>query len=531
MSTNGKKKDKSPFEALFEALKERSDRYKNLQEAKSWLEKNYERIQVLYENIRLRDFVFEPFKDVLNTPPNAMDSHVYSVITQVAIINAVLAGLPGRMGVGVYVAIALEGWMAYVIARRVGIKINSVSDIWKYVGLLAATVITILYFFRSLLGFGISLFSFVPVNPFVLAEFFVTDFVGVLFFIGFKEAKSHGSFRIPMRMMKEAITTTKALFTHQYGLLRNILSIKNIKTVAGRAATYLRGDIPFNMRQVNGDFFATTAMAYLMAGESHKLEGPLGEAFLEAIRLRWSAQLGSDSTLDEIAALFSEYDPEQLEGAINTIKGKMFEVMVTDAENQDGDRWQAVMHTDESFPGSDIIFTDNGTGEQLEVSLKAVAEQNTEIIESALVKYPDLPIMTTDEVARIFGDNFLVFGSGLSNDILHNITKQNVEQLIDAIEPVNPHQVIIGGVTVGTTTALWPFVMAYLKGNISEDQLRQVCKHVLGKAGIALTSRLVYATLFGPVFAWYLLARGVMGIVSMVEPGQKLCMEYKPTRP
>ena len=35
----------------------------------------------------------------------------------------------------------------------------------------------------------------------------------------------------------------------------------------------------------------------------------------------------------------------------------MFEIMATKQENLDGDQWKAKMHTDESFPGSDIILT------------------------------------------------------------------------------------------------------------------------------------------------------------------------------
>lgn len=69
--------------------------------------------------------------------------------------------------------------------------------------------------------------------------------------------------------------------------------------------------------------------------------------------MRWSAQLSEDATVDEIAERFREYTQEQLEGAINTIKGKMFEIMVTNAENSDNDAWQAQMHEDESYPGSE----------------------------------------------------------------------------------------------------------------------------------------------------------------------------------
>jgi len=202
MGLFGKKSDQS----YFDAFKEKLSQYSNPGNAKDWLSKNTRRVRALFENYTLRDFVLEPFKDVFKAPPKEMDHHIYSVITQVAMINAVLAGLPGRMGVGIYVVMALEGWMAYRIARHVGVDVKSTADVWKYFGALAASVGVIFYLFRTLLGFGFSLFSLVPgINPLILAEFFVTDLVGILFLIGFKEARARGSFQIPKRMVMEAI--------------------------------------------------------------------------------------------------------------------------------------------------------------------------------------------------------------------------------------------------------------------------------------------------------------------------------------
>jgi len=283
------------------------------------------------------------------------------------------------------------------------------------------------------------------------------------------------------------------------------------------------------MKTINGEAFATGAMAYLIAGQHEKLDGPLGDVFLQAIRLRWSAQFSPDATVEDIAARFREYDTDQLEGVINTIKGKMFEVMVTKQENLDGDQWQARMHTDESFPGSDIVFTNEETSQQIEVSLKAVSQNNTEIIESALAKYPDLPIMTTDEAAALYQDHNMVFDSGLLNKELHDITEKNIDELLDGIKPLNENQVVIGGVVVGTVAALWPFVIAYLRGRISKDNLEKVFEHTLGESGVALASRLSYAIVFGPLFAWYLLARGVKGIVTMIEPESTIHIEFMPS--
>jgi hypothetical protein len=327
-------------------------------------------------------------------------------------------------------------------------------------------------------------------------------------------------------MIRKAVATTSGLFKHQYNILKNVCSLKNIKKVAERIRIYLKGEFPVDMKTINGEAFATGAMAYLIAGQYEKLEGPLGDTFLQAIRLRWSAQFSPDATVEDIADRFREYDSDQLEGVINTIKGKMFEIMVTKEENQDGDQWQAKMHTDESFPGSDIIFTNEETSEQIEVSLKAVSQDNSEIIERALAKYPDLPIMTTDEVAELYQDHNKVFGSGFQNQELHDITEKNIDNLLAKIKPVNEYQVVIGGVVVGTVVALWPFVIAYLRGSISENQLEKVFEHTFGKSGIALASRLSYAVVFGPLFAWYLLARGVKGIVTMAEPESTISLEY-----
>jgi hypothetical protein len=512
---------------LLALLKEKLQHYSDTKEARDWLKNNLSRVKALFDNYALRDFIFEPFKAVFDTPAKTIDKNIYSVITQVAIINAVLAGLPGKMGVGVYVVMALEGWMAFRIARHVGLRVEEPSDIWKYFGLLATSSGVIFYGFRTLLGIAFSMFSVVPgINPLILAELFVTDFVGVLFWVGFIEAKATGSFVVPKRMYLKAVTTTRGLFSHQFNTLKNVLSPNNIKTVAERIWGYLKGEFPVDMKTINGEAFATGAMAYLMAGQHEKLEGPLGDMFLQAIRLRWSAQFPPDATVEDIAARFSEYDTNQLEGAINTIKGKMFEIMVTKQENLDGDQWQARMHTDESFPGSDIVFTNEETSEQIEVSLKAVSQDNTNIIERALAKYPDKPIMTTDEAAELYQDHNMVFGSGLQNEELHDITEKNIEELLDGIKPLNENQVVIGGVVVGTVAALWPFVIAYLRGRISKNKLEKVFEHTLGESGVALASRLSYAIVFGPLFAWYLLARGVKGIVTMAEPESTINLEF-----
>ena len=53
------------------------------------------------------------------------------------------------------------------------------------------------------------------------------------------------------------------------------------------------------------------------------------------------------------------------------------------------------------------------------------------------------------------------------------LQKKILMYLLAEIKPLNEHQVVIGGVVVGTVAALWPFVIAYLRGRISEKQVRK----------------------------------------------------------
>ncbi len=491
-------------------INEKLSTYKNTNNAKEWFESNFEKIKQLFENKTLRDFIFEPFKDVFTIKSNTIDNDIYSVITQVAIINAVLAGLPGQMGVGVTVSMALEAWMAYAVAKHLGIEIKKPSDIFEYFGIISGVGLSIIFGIKHIISFLFSLFSIIPmINPLIPAELVMTNLIGVLFWVGFEEVKKGDNFSIPLKTLTKIVSRLKEITSYQFNVLKNTLTIENIKIIGKRFKQWLTGDFVKEQKVLNGEVFANVAMVYLLTEQYEKLKGPLGETFLEAIRMRWSSQLGEDATVEEIAERFREYSPEQLEGATNTIKGKMFEIMVTNAENSDNDVWKAQMHDDESYPGSDIIFTNTQTGEQIEVSLKATSAENTQIIEHALDKYPDTPIMTTDEAAAKYVDNDMVFGSGIKDEELQNITEDRMDELLNSIHKVDATHVVVGGVTVGLLAAAWPFTIAYMRKKISYQSYEQALVKILGDSGVMLASRLSYAILLGPIFAWYLLARGV----------------------
>ena len=113
-----------------------------------------------------------------------------------------------------------------------------------------------------------------------------------------------------------------------------------------------------------------------------------------------------------------------------------------------------------------------------------------------------------------FGDNPLVEFSHLSNEEMQNVTTENFKELIDKLEPID---VAVAGSSAKALAMLWPFTMAYIRKKINKEQLEEAYIRVLGESGKTLVSRLAWAIVLGPVFAWYLLSRGVILIVRGAE--------------
>ena len=501
--------------SIIDKLKERFERYRSYKEARDWLNENYQRVEQLFSDPLVRDFVFEPIKGVFDKVSGTDVTAIRAVITRVAVVNAVMAGLPGKLGIGVVVSMGLEGWMAYVIAKRMGIEIKRVDDIWSYFGILTGSAVMILYGFRMLLGLAYSTFSIVPgLNPLIFAELFTTNLVGVLFWVGFRELARKGKFTIPISAFKEILVESRNLYDFQYSHLKASLSLDKLQNIGNRLRVWFDGNIPLDKAHLRGEVFTTIAMSWLLSAQYGRLDGPLGKEFILAIRDRYPEL--ADASIDEIADFMSNYDAEQMAGVTNLIKGKLFERLVTRYENADGDVWVAHMYSDESHPDSDIIFLNTATGEQIDISLKAT--DDPQYIEEALRRYPDTPILTTDEVAASFADSDRVIDSGISNDDLNQVTEDNFDTLLEHLPLYDVGSAHAGGITARAIFSLWPFVRAWSDKRITDQQMEQAFLKVMGKSGSALASRISYSAILGPVYAWYMLARGVMAFCPNGEP-------------
>ncbi len=66
------------------------------------------------------------------------------------------------------------------------------------------------------------------------------------------------------------------------------------------------------------------------------------------------------------------------------------------------------------------------------------------------------------------------------------------------------------GASSAAVMALYPYLIAYLRKKISKEQLGEAAVKVLPKSGRDLALILSFATVFGPVYAYYVLAKAAM---------------------
>ena len=136
------------------------------------------------------------------------------------------------------------------------------------------------------------------------------------------------------------------------------------------------------------------------------------------------------SQTDNLRDIIEDADDTELAGLISGIKGKLFEMRYVDFLN-DGhlpDGYEAVLAESATNPGWDIAILDNNGITVNELQMKAT--DSVDYIKTALERYPDIDIVTTEEVYNSvvmheFADN--VINSGISNEELTSVVTETLE--------------------------------------------------------------------------------------------------------
>lgn len=226
----------------------------------------------------------------------------------------------------------------------------------------------------------------------------------------------------------------------------------------------------------------------------------------------------TDRSLAELAT-----NPEALAGALNTAKGKYFELLVAERLNAGDAVGDIVIKADQhaqladsiNQPGWDIAVLDKSNHVVDQIQLKAT--ESSSYIAEALHRYPDIKILATSEAANLDHAQGLVLDSGLTNNDIQDYVGDAIDygangsiSIIDAFNPLFPLVFIMA--TEGYKVVLG-------KGSVEMAMQRSVTR-----ASHSLTGAVIGSAFQAMGFGWFsivpaiLAARaGPSGLIKAVE--------------
>lgn len=128
---------------------------------------------------------------------------------------------------------------------------------------------------------------------------------------------------------------------------------------------------------------------------------------------------------EEISQYIQDFDENQILGLINNVKGILHEIQFIEIENNDGDNFTASMFVDSNHQNTDILLTNNNTGEISEIQLKAT--DNSSYVRDWINNHQDGQILITEELA----EKMDLETSGISNSELTTDVNDFVHNLIE----------------------------------------------------------------------------------------------------
>ena len=135
-----------------------------------------------------------------------------------------------------------------------------------------------------------------------------------------------------------------------------------------------------------------------------------------------------NQTTEEISEYLLGFDDNQILGLSNNVKGILHEIQFIEIENNDGDSFTALMFADSNHQNTDILLTDNNTGEITEIQLKAT--DNSSYVQDWIDNHQEGEILITEELA----EKMDLETSGISNEELTTDVHNFVDKLIELDE-------------------------------------------------------------------------------------------------
>jgi len=431
------------------------------------------------------------------------EEQVYKIITIIALINGAIAFVPGQMGIGIAICRALEAYMAYEIAKTVGIKFENknFAKLILATGIVAVSVFWVMKTFLSLA------FSFTG-GLFVPAEIIATNFLGIFFFLAFEEINKFDHIK-NLSLTKSLAISYKAV-KHTYNLAKSQLNV--IGDIGSKIKNLSKGiwaiiNFKSNHEQlIKGDLLFALCLARLLENKEEAFNDYFGSKYLDAWRMSYTKQLGADASLEDISKFAQSYNTEQLDGLQKPVKGKLFEILENAHENNDGDHYQSEIFETPNHPMVDIKISDAITGKSYGIQLKA--SENINYIEETLRKYPDTPIIVPKGVAEKV-NHPLVMDGNYTMDKINEINDNNFEKILDL---QHGEFLAKGGLEAGIlilAVNIMPFIYARQQKQIDNDQFAKALKKFIPDITAKTVHRVTLLSLIGPLYAFFLISKSI----------------------
>ena len=128
--------------------------------------------------------------------------------------------------------------------------------------------------------------------------------------------------------------------------------------------------------------------------------------------------------IEEIQDYLQGMDDNQLVGLANNVKGILHEIQFVKIENEDGDDVTAALFTDTNHPDTDVILTNEVTGDTIAVQLKATNSES--YVNDWIENHDNGEILVTEEIANKMG----LESTEISNDELTADVSEFVDKII-----------------------------------------------------------------------------------------------------
>lgn len=168
-----------------------------------------------------------------------------------------------------------------------------------------------------------------------------------------------------------------------------------------------------------------------------------------------------DKNLDEIQDYLQALDENQLVGLANNVKGVLHEIQFVKIENEDGDDITAALFTDTNHQDTDVILTNETTGETIEVQLKATDSES--YVNDWISNHDEGEILVTEELA----EKMNLESTEISNDEITADVNEFIDKLINLDHDNSLWDLMPELPAVSIAIAGYVLFLEYKKGAIS----------------------------------------------------------------